>query len=233
MAEHPSLAVSRQLLLVVAEDWETSTGQVFRFVRDRPNAVWDLVDKSDVSLGRNGLAWGKGLHDRENWNGPNKREGDGKSPAGIFALGTAFGYAPPEDSGVSEFPYLQITSSIRGIEDPESIYYNQLVDMVQVLNPDWNAADEMLREDGLYEWGIVVKHNASPGRQSPGLGSCIFLHVWRGAGKPTAGCTAMPAERMAKLTRWVRSSAEPRLVQLTSADYAEAQRRWELPSIPP
>ena len=44
-------------------------------------------------FGKNGLAWGKGIADNlDQRDGPVKHEGDGKAPAGIFKLGTAFGY---------------------------------------------------------------------------------------------------------------------------------------------
>ena len=85
-------------------------------------------------------------------------------------------------------PYLPLSPTILGIDDPQSRYYNQLIDTLKIKDHDWRTAEVMLRKDDLYKWGIVVDHNMPP---SPGAGSCIFLHVWRGSGRPTVGCTAM------------------------------------------
>ena len=64
--------------------------------------------------------------------------------------------------------------------------------------------------DGLYRWGIVVGHN--PANQ-PGAGSCIFIHLWRGPGQPTAGCTAMSEENLPRILAWLDPALDPRLVQ--------------------
>jgi hypothetical protein len=51
-------------------------------------------------------------------------------------------------------------------------------------------------------------------RPAPGRGSCIFLHVWDGPGRPTAGCTAMDAAAMREVLAWLDPAARPALVQL-------------------
>jgi len=85
-----------------------------------------------IVVGRNGLGWGIGLiatDDAQVRSGsdPVKREGDGKSPAGVFALGTAFGYASDPLQGL-KVPYLNLTPSIECVDDPGSKHYNRIVD---------------------------------------------------------------------------------------------------------
>jgi L,D-peptidoglycan transpeptidase YkuD (ErfK/YbiS/YcfS/YnhG family) len=88
----------------------------------------------------------------------------------------------------------------------------------------------MRRRDELYRRGVVVAHNASPTVR--GGGSCIFLHIWRGPGTTTSGCTAMPESEINVLMRWLRADATPVLVQLPSAEYRRLAREWTLPSLP-
>jgi L,D-peptidoglycan transpeptidase YkuD (ErfK/YbiS/YcfS/YnhG family) len=84
----------------------------------------------------------------------------------------------------------------------------------------------MKREDDLYRWGIVVEHNPE---NTPEKGSCIFLHLWRDAQHGTAGCTAMSADHMESLLRWLSDDKEPHLVQLPDPAYTRLQHGWDLP----
>jgi D-alanyl-D-alanine dipeptidase len=136
-----------------------------------------------------------------------KREGDGCSPAGIFRIGPAFGYAPAAPA--IRLPYQPLTPSTIAIDDPASTHYNRIVD-AQRAACDWKSREMMLRQDGLYLQGAVIGHNP---HNVPGAGSCIFLHLWRSPGHPTAGCTAMAGEDLRNLLEWLDPAAEPRLVQ--------------------
>ena len=61
-------------------------------------------------------------------------------------------------------------------------------------------SEKMLRDDGLYKWGVFVEHNPAA---APGAGSCIFLHIWKDSTTPTTGCTAMAEKDLVKLLRWL------------------------------
>ncbi len=184
-----------------------------------------------VVVGRNGLGWGIGLHpsadtEANRDTGPKKREGDGRAPAGIFRLSSAFGYAPPKIAGGIKLPYMQATPSLRCVDDTQSLHYNRIVDSA-LINPDWKSAEEMLRPDVQYRLGIVVDHNTNP--VIPGRGSCIFIHIWKGSDAGTAGCTAMSQENMERLLRWLDPSANPILIQLPEGTYRKLQTAWDLP----
>lgn len=59
----------------------------------------------------------------------------------------------------------------------------------------------MRRADGAYDLVAVLDWNRAPVRA--GRGSAIFLHVWRGPRRPTAGCIAFRRADLAWiLARW-------------------------------
>lgn len=223
------LASARQLLLVVAPNWDGGSAQLQRFERPHPDDDWQSVGPAiAASLGKSGLAWGRGRHPQIT--GPEKREGDGRAPAGIFAITALFGYAAPDSpfARAAKLPYLAASPNLKAIDDPASRYYNRIVDQSAVADPDWASCEDMLRPDERYAVGAVVAHNAEP--PVPGAGSCIFLHVWAGPGVPTAGCTAMALADMSEIGGWLDASATPLLVQLPRAEYETRRAAWGLPT---
>lgn len=222
------LALSRQLLVVLAEDWTSSTGQLQRYARPDVTSHWQAVGAAiPVSLGRQGLAWGLGYH-AVSAGAVMKREGDGRAPAGAFAITALFGEAPPDEAVTCRFslPYLQATADMKAVDDPASRHYNRLLDGRRVA-VDWSSAEDLRRSDERYRLGAVVGHNTDP--VVPGAGSCIFLHVWAGPGQPTAGCTAMPLDELTILCGWLAADARPLLVQLPRAEYEARRQAWSLP----
>ena len=218
---------SRQLLLVLVPHWRSITGTIRWFERRGVSAEWtEVFSRADVVVGRGGLAWGSGLHGTSDGEEPVKREGDGKAPAGVFPLIEAFGFAPAQDAKLTRFPYRPLTDEIEGVDDPGSRYYNRLVDTRSILTKDWKSAERMRESGPVYRWGVVVGHNWN---QVPGAGSCIFLHVWEGAGVATSGCTAMPEEHMLKVIRWLDRRKNPILVQLPEPEYHRLREAWKLP----
>ena len=179
-----------------------------------------------VTLGRNGLAWGRGFHPPVT--GAGKREGDGRAPAGVFAITALFGCG---EGGVllskaAGLPYHPARPELKCIDDPGSVHYNCIVDQSAVAR-DWTTSEDMQRRDRRYEVGAVVAHNASP--PVPGAGSCIFLHVWEAPGVPTAGCTAMALADMLEIALWLDAARAPLLVQLPEPELARRQAAWGLP----
>jgi L,D-peptidoglycan transpeptidase YkuD (ErfK/YbiS/YcfS/YnhG family) len=221
------LSRSRQCLVVVAPDWNSTTGQLRAF--ERTESEWKMRGNPvRVVLGKNGLAWGRGLFDANNETGPRKMEGDNRVPAGIFRLGPAFGYAPATSARWIKLRYVPLTRETEGIDDPRSQYYNQLVERSKVPRVDWRSSEQMRRADELYKWGIFVAHNPTA---TPGAGSCIFMHIWRNSSAATAGCTAMPERDLVELLRWLDPAAHPLLVQMPQRDYVTIQSRYSLPPV--
>ena len=225
----PIPADVRQLLLVLADDWGSIAGSLVRFVRAEAGGAWQAAGQPlAVSLGRAGLAWGRGWQPAEAASGPRKREGDGRAPAGVFPITALFGQGGPEGEVArsAKLPYLQATADLKCVDDPASRHYNRVVDQSRVV-PDWQSCEDMQRGDHRYEVGAVLGCNCEP--VVPGAGSCLFLHVWAAPGAPTAGCTAMAREDMLALARWLDGRARPVLVQLPRAEYGRLRDRWGLP----
>lgn len=223
------LAGARQALLVLTDDWNAVPGSLRRYERSADTDAWSPVGEAiPVVVGRGGLGWGIGLHGgAPSLPGPVKHEGDGKAPAGVFRLGSAFGYAPAAEVPWIRLPYIHSTESWKCVDDTASRYYNQVVDEGTVTK-DWNSHENMRLTSDAYRLGVVVEHNWAH-QTRPGGGSCIFLHIWGGPGSSTVGCTAMAPENIEALLRWLDPKRDPVLVQLTRGAYDAVRKDWRLP----
>lgn len=148
-----------------------------------------------VSLGRNGMISAK-------------REGDGCTPRGFYALPSAFGRWGAMDWRACRLRFKLLHDELYAVDDPSSRYYNRIVD-ARKSSPDWTSAEAMGRMDARYDLGLVIRHNA---RRRPGHGSCIFIHLWQAEGVPTAGCVAMAREDMQALLRWLNPAHRPHIL---------------------
>ena len=232
-----ALVRSTQMIVVTTSDWNAGEGQLRRYERTTVDEKWRPVgDPITIVVGRNGLAWGIGVIATDDAqlrpaSEPVKREGDGKSPAGVFALGTAFGYSSEPLQGL-KVAYLNLTPSIECVDDAGSKHYNRIVDR-SVVAPDWNSSEHMRDAGEAYRWGVVVDHNGTVADDAnlpkPGGGSCVFLHIWHSHDEGTAGCTAMPQPELETLLTWLDPARKPLLVQLPQRAYDRLIDRWMLP----
>lgn len=219
---------SRQLVVVVTPNWTSTTGTLLRFERSAVTSEWVRVGTpTPIVVGRTGLAWGIGFDDAST-DGPHKNEGDGKAPAGIFPLDTAFGFAPADAMRDVRLPYVHLLPTTDCVDDIASAHYNTVVDKGSVTKVDWNSAEHM-REVGQYKIGVIVGYNAAPPTQ--GRGSCIFLHIWNGPDSHTAGCTAFDEQKLWEVMQWLDPAKKPMLVQLTNDAYTRLSPRYGLPGL--
>jgi D-alanyl-D-alanine dipeptidase len=215
-------AETRQLIVVLTPNPEKTVG--FLQAYEQKAGEWVAVgQRIEVSVGRSGLA--PATYSASKPDQPIKREGDGKSPAGIFSFGHIFGYAPAVEVNF-KMPYTHATEALECVDDSKSRFYNQLVDN-QSVHKDWTSSEFMRRQDHQYRWGIVVSHNTSP--TLPMGGSCIFLHIWKEPSAPTAGCTAMSEENLLELLRWLDPAKSPKLLQVVEKDYPAYRQEYGLP----
>lgn len=220
---------STQAVVVITPDWNANHGELRTF--ERNGGHWrEVGSPRPVSVGRNGSAWGLGLHS-DSLQGPAKREGDGRSPAGVFAIGTAFGYADGADTAL---PYTAMQSSSYCIDVSGSPLYNRIVDADVVGKAAVAGSTEPMRRDvhvdgdQRYRQGFVIEHNL---QARPDAGSCIFAHLWKAPGEATAGCTAMDDPGMASLLQWLRPERRPLFVLMPASEYRTLHALWGLPSV--
>jgi hypothetical protein len=204
---------------------------------------WRQVGKREsVTVGRNGSAWGLGLHPDLQTRpqtpsrspaqvAPIKREGDGRSPAGVFGIGDAFGYAQHADTAL---PYDAMQASHYCMDVSGSPLYNRIVDARSVGTEAVAGSTEPMRRDlhadgdQRYRMGFVIEHNPQARRDA---GSCIFAHLWKKPAESTAGCTAMADPTMTRLLAWLRPDQHPVFVLLPTDEYAGLRDAWQLPTL--
>ena len=204
-----NLTSTNQVVFVTAAKWNATQGKMQLLSRKNNHSHWKLEEEFDVTLGRNGL----GFDSRSTINKPDsaaiKQEGDGKSPAGIFALGPVFSYHQIDNL---HMPFKKVDTTDICVDDIKSAFYNTLITTDTAKQKDWNSFEYMRRKDDLYEYGVWVKYNTDT--IFAGNGSCIFLHIWEGKTSTTSGCTAMAKENMLRLIHWLDNKQKPVLLQV-------------------
>lgn len=165
----------------VASAWEREDGQW------RPR-----VTGIPANLGRHGVApLGE------------KREGDGRTPSGVFPLGVAFGSAATCATGLA---YRAMDDQDLWVDDVESPDYNRLVRAPTSAR----SFERMQLSSGEYELGAVIEYNTDP--VVPGAGSAIFMHVQGGPNVATSGCVSLAREDLCELLAWLDREKSPQIV---------------------
>jgi L,D-peptidoglycan transpeptidase YkuD (ErfK/YbiS/YcfS/YnhG family) len=129
-----------------------------------------------------------------------KKEGDGRTPSGVYGIGLAFGYERGVDT---KLDYKKVDADDFWVDDPDSPQYNCLTKGT----PAAKSFEVLRRNDDAYKYAAVIEYNTKP--VEPGKGSAIFLHVWGGADKPTSGCVAVEEKEMVKLLGWLDKGRKP------------------------
>ncbi len=187
------------------------------FERGSPAEPWRLAAGPEpVVLGRAGMAWGLGFHHFAAAGEPKKAEGDGRTPAGIYRIGFSFGFDASPRPG-----YIQLTEDSVCVDDPASPAYNTITSRSIVGR---QVHGENMRTIQPYRRGLVVDYPTDAKMRG---GSCIFIHIKRASMAPTAGCVALPEERVAA---WQQFS-EPGAVLATVPEAALGRLSGCLPPI--
>lgn len=145
---------------------------------------WELVLETEAIIGKNGLR--------------KTKEGDGKTPVGVFLFVEAFGIL--ENPG-TQIEYTQVNENHYWVDDSGSNYYNQFVstDMVE---RDWTSAEHIVEFGESYHYVLATSYNME---RIPGRGSAVFLHCTSEKSEATAGCIAVPEVYMREVIRRVKS----------------------------
>lgn len=184
------LGESRRLVLVTTDGMNARTARLRRFERSSGQESWRALGPAEPAvIGQAGLAWGHPYRALARPGEPAKVEGDKRTPAGFYALGRTFGFAaaPHRDHLV-----LREGETVC-VDDPASPAYNTITSRAAI-GPRTSA--ENMRKVALYRQGLVVDYASDAAARA---GSCIFIHVWRSPDQGTAGCIALPEERVTVL----------------------------------
>jgi L,D-peptidoglycan transpeptidase YkuD (ErfK/YbiS/YcfS/YnhG family) len=126
-----------------------------------------------------------------------KREGDGRTPAGVWALRSGFGTA--KNPGLADsFGWFTPGRADVWVDDPASRLYN--THQVGPARGRWHSAEKLRIKP--YRTAQVIGYNQA---RTPGRGSAIFLH--RATGRPTAGCVSLGARSLRAVMQWERAGA--------------------------
>jgi L,D-peptidoglycan transpeptidase YkuD (ErfK/YbiS/YcfS/YnhG family) len=225
MHRHSRLA-AKQVMIVLTSNWDALQGKLYAF--QKHNGKWVLQFSNEVVVGSKGLGMGDGLVPLGVENAPVKHEGDKKAPAGIFTIGTAFGYADKADAIWIKNRYIRAFDTLICVDDMQSPNYNKLVDK-DTVKKGQKGFEYMHRKDNYYKWGLFINHNAT--NTVPGDGSCIFMHIWENNQSGTDGCTAMQEQNILRVLHWINAKDRPLLVQFPVAEYRVLRKNFGLPDI--
>lgn len=219
-------AGSSQCIVGVADGWNSSHVTLSYF--EKKGGQWQRVGiEWKGRLGAKGLVWGRGIHPTPS-GAPLKKEGDGRSPAGVFDLGGVWG----SHKSVKKHPrtfYHQVTSRDLWVEDGDSKFYNQFVTLEHEPSSEWEKKAQMIQNDYAHSLKMFIAHNASP-TIVPHGGSSIFFHIWRRDGaSASAGCTTMAEKKLSWLIATVDPGRRPLYVLLPRAEYEKYNPLWKLP----
>ena len=218
-----------QIIVGKAKNWNASYVTVTLYERTRSG--WKaLTAPTTGRLGKNGLAWGLGVHPYHK--SPQlKKEGDGRAPAGVFRIGGAYGIHKSIKKHRS-LPYYQVTTRDLWVEDSSSPCYNRHLRIHHEPKSEWEKKAQMRQNDYPHSLKLYIGHNtATPTiKAKPYAGSAIFFHIWRNHGKSaTAGCTTLPEPQLRQLISMLNPNKNPLYVLLPDSEYTKRRTEWKLP----
>ncbi len=152
--------------------------------------VWEQAHETRIRIGKRECLAHSGCHGITDA----KKEGDGTTPAGLFALRRVFYRADRIARPQTSLPIDELTPDDGWCDDPDDPKYNQWVRL-----PYRGRAEKLWREDGLYDIIIVIGFNDAPARA--GLGSAIFIHRADPRGALTQGCIALALDDLRALLK--------------------------------
>ena len=143
---------------------------------DGPSAVCEFKGKTyECVVGKNGVIAAD-----------NKREGDSKTPLGLFAL--VDGYYRADRNETAGICRIALDEGMGWCDAPGDELYNR------ECPADYEASHELLwREDAAYDYIGVMDYNllGETVADGQGRGSAIFLHIWQEGATHTEGCVAL------------------------------------------
>ena len=160
-------------LFVVAQVGEKNTAWIS--MHEKINGTWQQIMTTPGFIGKNGL--GK------------TKEGDAKTPVGIFHFNKAFGIATNPGC---RLPYIQVDENIYWSGDP-NYKYNEMVNIKDFPALNTEDSEHIIDYNPYYIYALNISYNENG---TAGKGSAIFLHCFGDKKTWTGGCVAIPESKM-------------------------------------
>ena len=214
-AYHPSqlahVGTAGQVIVVTAPSWRSTRATLRAYERDGNGGWRQVVGATPARLGWSGL-----------YKAGQRRQGTGKTPAGTFAIPSAFGRQPNPGTGL---PYRQFDRNDAWTYSPR---HPRTYNVFQTARTSWDSygtyVERLWTYGRQYHYVAVLDYNLPAGPIRTGAdgirrtarpadtraGGGIFLHVTNG--KVTAGCIAIPERTMRDVLTWLDPARKPVIV---------------------
>ena len=131
--------------------------------------------------------------------GKKKQEGDNVTPSGTFKIVKIYYRSDRIKKISSKFKAIEITKNMGWCDDPNSKYYNQLINL-----PSRYSHEKLFKKKNIYDIIVVLNYNMKPVIKNKG--SAIFIHIAKKNYRPTQGCIALKKIDLLKLLLKIRKS---------------------------
>jgi L,D-peptidoglycan transpeptidase YkuD (ErfK/YbiS/YcfS/YnhG family) len=187
---------SIQQLLVVFNN-ASENNSALLVAMEKKGKQWHVISAPiPAGIGRKGFA------------APNaKREGDQKSPTGLFRLGQLFCYEKVVDTRI---PFIQTTIEDKWVDDPNSSDYNRYIRGMT----NAKSYEKLLLNGNDYRYCMAIEYNMHP--VVKGNGSAIFLHLSEGKTiNSSSGCVVLLQKDLEGLLKWMNPESKPSILMGT------------------
>jgi len=143
------------------------------------------------ALGKNGIA-------------KRKKEGDKKTPAGLFSLGKVYYRKDKIRHLKTNLRKIVIKKKMAWCDDPNNKFYNKLT------FTNNKSKEKLYRKDNLYNIIVVINYNIKPIIKNKG--SAIFIHLARKNYSGTMGCIGLKKKDLLDILKTVTKRTKIKIV---------------------
>ncbi len=162
--------------IIIVSVIKGSSANLAFYQQNYDSGEWSKLLDTSAFIGKNGL--GK------------TREGDSKTPIGLFHFTQAFGIK--KDPGCAFGDYLKVDGSHYWVGDSKSDRYNQMVTTREYKQFNRHDSEHIIDYVPQYNYAMNISYNENG---TPKKGSAIFLHC-KGSKPYTGGCVSIGEEDM-------------------------------------
>jgi len=143
------------------------------------------------ALGKNGIA-------------KRKKEGDKKTPSGLFSLGKVYYRKDKIRNLKTNLKKIVIKKKMAWCDDPNNKFYNKLT-----FTND-KSKEKLYRKDNLYNIIVVINYNIKPIMKNKG--SAIFIHLARKNYSGTMGCIGLKKKDLLDILKTVKKQTKIKII---------------------